>query len=70
MGGVSIEGGNRYRVESNDAALDLDRRLRALWSTHPRFHLVPHHESFLHKITVGLAILESIVAGAANGGAR
>jgi hypothetical protein len=29
---------------------------------HPRFHLVPHNASFLHKINVGLAILESIVA--------
>ena len=66
VGGVSIEGGNRYRVESNDAALDLDRRLRALWSAHPRFHLVPHHESFLHKITVGLSILESLVADQAG----
>lgn len=61
VGGISIEGGNRYRVESNDAALELDQRLRALWSSHPRFHLVPHHNSFLHKITMGLAILESLL---------
>jgi hypothetical protein len=61
VGGISIEGGNRYRVESNDAALELDQRLRALWSSHPRFHLVPHHNSFLHTITMGLAILESLL---------
>jgi hypothetical protein len=62
VGGISIEGGNRYRVESNERALALDRRLRELWSPHPGFHIVPHHDSFLHKITMGLAILESIVA--------
>jgi hypothetical protein len=63
IGGVAIEGGNRYRVESNDVAVQLDQRLRALWAPHPRFHLVPHHSSFLRKITIGLSIMESIVAG-------
>lgn len=62
VAGISIEGGNRYRVESTDEAFELDRRLRALWSGHPRFHLVPHHTSFLRKISTGLAILESVVA--------
>jgi hypothetical protein len=62
VGGVAIEGGNRYRVESNDTAVGLDRRLRELWGPHPHFHLVPHHASFLRKITTGLAIMESIVA--------
>lgn len=62
VGGVAIEGGNRYRVEPNDVAVALDRRLRELWSTHPQFHLVPHHASFLRKITIGLSILESVVA--------
>lgn len=63
VGDVVIEGGNRYRTESNEEAIALDQRLRDLWSPHPDFHLVPHHESFLHKINVGLAVLESIVAG-------
>lgn len=62
VAGISIEGGNRYRVESTDEAFQLDRRLRALWSGHPRFHLVPHNASFLRKITTGLSILESVVA--------
>lgn len=62
VGGASIEGGNRYRVESDDEAVRLDARLRELWSTHPRFHLVPHNASFLRKITTGLAILESVIA--------
>jgi len=62
VAGVEIEGGNRYRNESSEEALGLDRGLRALWSQHPRFHLVPHNRSFLRKITVGLSILESVVA--------
>lgn len=63
IGDGVIEGGNRYRTESNDEAVALDRRLRALWQAHPRFHLVPHNVSFLRKVTVGLSIMESIVAG-------
>jgi hypothetical protein len=61
-GGMAMRSGNRYRTESDEEAVDLDRRLRALWSPHPNFHLVPHNPSFLRKITVGLAILESVVA--------
>lgn len=61
-GGMSIEGGNPTRIESNDIAVELDRRLRGLWSLHPRFVLVPHNPSFFKKITFGLASIESIVA--------
>jgi hypothetical protein len=63
VGGLAVEGGNRYRVESNRQAVDLDRRLRELWAPHPRFHLVPHDRSFLRKITAGLTILDHVVAG-------
>lgn len=62
VAGIEIEGGNRYRIESNEESLVLDRRLRTLWSSHPELHLVPHNPSFLRKITTGLAILESVVA--------
>jgi predicted ATPase len=62
IAGASIEGGNPVRTESLNEAVELDARLRKLWSRHPRFMLVPHHPSFLRKITVGLAMLESIVA--------
>ncbi|HKO89782.1 MAG TPA: AAA family ATPase, partial [Polyangiaceae bacterium] len=62
VGGISIEGGNPTRVETNDQALDLDGRLRQLWSKHPRFVVVPHNSSFMKKILGGLAALESIVS--------
>jgi predicted ATPase len=62
VAGQSIEGGNPVRTESLAEAVAVDRRLRALWSRHSRFMLVPHTASFLHKITTGLALLESVVA--------
>jgi len=61
-GGLSIEGGNPTRIESNAEALELDSRLRALWSKHERFVVVPHNPSFVKKILFGLAVLEDIVA--------
>lgn len=64
VAGDSIEGGNPVRNESLAEAVALDKRLRALWSRHPRFTLVPHSPSFLHKITVGLALLQSSVVQA------
>lgn len=67
VGGLSFESGNRYRTESNTEAVALDQRLRELWSPHPRFHLVPHSTSFLRKITMGLSILESVVAADRRG---
>lgn len=62
VAGLSIEGGNPVRNESLARAVELDGRLRALWSQHPRFTLVPHSTSFLKKIVGALQVLESLVA--------
>ena len=62
VGNISIEGGNPTRVETNAEAVALDTRLRMLWSQHPRFVVVPHHPSFMKKITIGLAMLDRLVA--------
>lgn len=64
VGGLSIASGNPARIETNTEALELDKRLRELWSQHPRFHFVPHGPSFLAKITSGLHTLTEILAGA------
>ncbi len=61
-GGMSIDGGNPVRSESQREAALLDDKLLALWSQHERFVLVPHNASFFKKITFGLAAIESIVA--------
>lgn len=62
VGGLGIEGGNPVRNESLIRAVELDARLRSVWSVHPRFTLVPHNHSFFHKITIGLGAIESLVA--------
>jgi hypothetical protein len=61
VAGLSIEGGNPVRDETLVEACELDKSLRALWSRHHRFLFVPHHESFFHKITAGLNLLQRIV---------
>ncbi len=62
VGHMSIEGGNPIRNESMEQAVKLDHKLRALWSKHPRFVLVPHNASFFKKISFGLAVLDDMVA--------
>lgn len=64
--GLSIASGNPARIESDAEAATLDRKLRELWSTHPRFTYVPNDSSFFKKITFGLAALQSIVAQLAD----
>jgi predicted ATPase len=61
VAGLSIEGGNPVRNESTDRAVELDGKLRALWSRHPRFTLIPHSHSFLEKIVGALGILQRLV---------
>lgn len=61
-GGLNIEGGNPIRNESIEQALAVDQRLRALWSKHPKFVLVPHNTSFFKKISFGLAVIDGIVS--------
>lgn len=61
VGGVSIEGGNPNRVESNEQAVILDRKLMSLWSKHPNFVFVPHHPSFIKKVNIGLEEVARVV---------
>jgi predicted ATPase len=61
-GGMAIEGGNPNRIESGPAAAALDRRLREIWSGHPRFVFVAHETSFFQKIAHGLAELKRLCA--------
>lgn len=61
-GGHGFESENRFRTESQHEAVDLDARLRNLWTPHERFTLIPHTASFFRKMTIGLGILENLVA--------
>lgn len=69
-GGLRIDDGNPIRTENNQKAVALDTRLRALWSQHHRFILVPHNVSFFKKISFGLAVLDGMVSEVKNGHAR
>lgn len=62
VGGMSVEGGNPTRIESNREAAALDARLRLLWSRHSQFVLVPHSTSFFAKITCGLETIQRIIS--------
>ncbi|MBN8422438.1 MAG: AAA family ATPase [Verrucomicrobia bacterium] len=62
VGHMSIEGGNPIRNETIEQAILLDRKLRELWSQHPKFMLVPHNTSFFKKISFGLAVLDGMVS--------
>lgn len=70
VGGAGIEGGNPVRTESLAEAVEIDARLRALWSRHPRFILIPHNRSFFKKISFGLAAIEGAVTQPAGAPAR
>lgn len=61
VGGISIEGGNPTRIESIEEALQLDYKLKQLWSQHPNFVFVPHDKSFIKKVNSGLGELAKIV---------
>lgn len=61
-GGIGIEGGNPIRNETLNEAVELDKRLRAVWSKHPDYTFVPHHPSFFRKLTIGLGAIESRLA--------
>jgi predicted ATPase len=61
VGGMGIEGGNPIRSESMAEAVDLNNRLRAIWSRHPRFTLVNHDPSFFRKIGRGLEALSETI---------
>jgi hypothetical protein len=60
-GAHGFESENRYRTESQQEAIELDGRLRALWSPHPHFTVIPHTASFFRKMTIGLGLLESLI---------
>lgn len=62
VSGMSIEGGNPTRTESNAEAARLDLALRRIWEPHPQFAFIPSERSFFAKLQKGLAALERMAA--------
>jgi predicted ATPase len=63
VGGYAIDEGNETRRESLTAAVEIDRRLRAVWTRHPRFLHVPHEPDFAVKLARAEAALQALLAG-------
>jgi predicted ATPase len=61
VGNFSIETGNPVRTETNEQAVALDTRMRALWSQHPNFVLIHHNHSFMAKLFEGLHVLSELI---------
>lgn len=50
---------NPVRIENHDEALDLDKRIEAAWSGHPRRHFVGPTADFLDKASQVLDLIET-----------
>ena len=61
VGNLSIEGGNPTRTESIDEAIEIDRRLQAVWGQHPNYNFIAHESSFLKKLQVAIEKLTSFL---------
>ncbi|MFT3924864.1 MAG: ATP-binding protein [Myxococcales bacterium] len=61
LGGFSIAEGNHVRMEDLETAVEIDRRLRAVWGAHPHFVHVPHERDFQVKIARGVEALNRVL---------
>mgnify|MGYP000445184406 FL=1 len=59
--GESIRSNNPIRNESEQAAIDLDSKLKKVWSQHPNFNLVGSSESFIKKVMFGIMTIENVI---------
>lgn len=60
-GGLSIDLGNPVRNEDQRKAIELDLRLKELWSKHPHFVYIKNETSFLKKIHAGIKAMDEII---------
>lgn len=58
-GGLPIASANATRTEDIATAVRIDRKLRDVWSRHPRFEHIPHEREFSTKIARGSAALRT-----------
>jgi hypothetical protein len=60
-GGFAIDLGNPVRNEDQKKAIEIDLKLKALWSQHPNFIYVKNEPSFLQKILSGIKVMDELV---------
>ncbi|MEW6990927.1 AAA family ATPase [Colwelliaceae bacterium 6441] len=59
--GESIKSNNPIRNESEQAAIELDKKLQKIWSNHPNFNLISSSESFIKKVMFGIMTIENVI---------
>ena len=59
--GQDITSNNPYRTESSDKAIELDKKLKAIWKRHPNYHVVRSKGSFVEKIMDGIDLIKKVV---------
>lgn len=59
--GQSIESNNPIRNESEQIAVEIDKKLQDVWSKHPNFNLVGSSESFIKKVMFGIMTIENVI---------
>ena len=59
--GQDINSNNPIRNESDQQAIDLDKKLQDIWSKHPNYHFVSSSESFIKKIMFGIMTIENVI---------
>ena len=59
--GMGIKSNNPIRNESEQAAIDLDKKLQGIWSRHPNYNFVSSSESFVKKIMFGIMTIENVI---------
>lgn len=62
-GGLAIDLGNPVRNEDQRKAIEIDLKLKALWSQHPNFVYIKNEPSFLQKILGGIEAMNELVRG-------
>lgn len=62
-GNLSIEGGNPSRIEDNQRAIELDKKLCETWAKHPNFYHIPHQQSFMKKLGNALDVFQKVLKG-------
>lgn len=62
-GGLAIDLGNPVRNEDQRKAIELDLKLKSLWSQHPNFVYIKNEPSFLQKIRGGIKAMDELVDG-------
>lgn len=66
-GGLAIDLGNPMRNEDQKKAIEIDLRLKTLWSQHPNFVYVKNEPSFLKKIMCGIKAMNELVKNEPRG---